>query len=285
MAEDGMAEVVVKSNDRLGECPLWDPRSRLVWWLDILRPAVQSYDPQTHQHRVYPLPARDCACAALRARGGLVLAMNNGLHAFDPAAGLGERLCQPEPDRPDNRYNDGRCDRRGRLWIGSMHLSTEKPTGSFYSVTPDLAVRRHLEGLTVPNSVAFSPDDCTLYFADTPHHVIWAFDFDIEAGDISNRRVFVDLSARKAYPDGSCIDGEGFLWNAEYAGGRVVRYAPDGRVDRVIEVPVENPTCCCFGGERLDTLYITSAASSASPGSLLAMAVGVRGLPEAMFGG
>lgn len=279
-----MVEVAVKSNDQLGECPLWDPRSGLLWWLDILRPALQSYDPRTGNHRIYPLPGGNCGCAALRARGGLVLAMDTGLYAFDPAVGLGELLCQPEPDKPENRYNDGRCDRRGRLWIGTMHLSTEKPTGSFYSVAPALTVRCHAENLTVPNSTAFSPDDCTLYFADTPRHVIWAFDFDIDRGEISDRRAFVDLSGRKAYPDGSCIDADGFLWNAEYAGGRLVRYSPDGRVDRVIEVPVENPTCCCFGGDNLDTLYITSAASSA-PGSLLAIDVGGGGLPEAMFGG
>jgi sugar lactone lactonase YvrE len=284
MGENGMAEVVVRSNDQLGECPLWDRRSGLVWWLDILKPAVQSYDPRTRRHRVYPLPGRNCGCAALRASGGLILAMDNGLHAFDVTSGLGELLCQPEPDKPENRYNDGRCDRSGRLWIGTMHLSTKKPTGSFYSIGPTLAVRRHLENLTVPNSTAFSPDDRILYFADTPRHIIWAFDFDIEAGEISNQRAFVDLSGRKAYPDGSCVDADGFLWNAEYGGGRLVRYAPDGRVDRTIEVPVENPTCCCFGGDNLDTLYVTSAAGSVA-GSLLALDVGVRGLPEAMFAG
>jgi sugar lactone lactonase YvrE len=279
-----MLEVAVNSGDRLGECALWDPRSGLVWWLDILRPALQSYDPRTRQHRVYPLPGRNCGCAFLRASGGLILAMDTGLHAFEPASGLGDLLCRPETGMPENRYNDGRCDRAGRLWIGTMHLSTEKPTGSFYSVAPDFTVERHLEDLKVPNSTAFSPDGGTLYFTDTPRHVIWAFDLDIKAGVIANRRVFADVSDRGAYPDGSCIDAEGFLWNCEYAGRRLTRYAPDGRVDRVVEVPVENPTCCCFGGENLDTLYITSAAGS-KPGSLLALDAGVRGLPEAMFGG
>ncbi|MGH6741087.1 MAG: SMP-30/gluconolactonase/LRE family protein, partial [Bradyrhizobium sp.] len=121
-------------------------------------------------------------------------------------------------------------------------------------------------------------------------HVIWAFDFDADDGAISNRRVFADLTGRRGLPDGSCVDAEGYLWNAEYAGHRVTRYAPDGRADRTIELPVTNPTCCCFGGERLDTLYVTSASQrlsqpAAIEGALLAIDVGVRGLPEAAFGG
>ena len=121
-------------------------------------------------------------------------------------------------------------------------------------------------------------------------HLIWAFDFDIDAGAISNRRVLADLTARQGLPDGSCVDAEGFLWNAEYGGHRLTRYAPDGRADRAIELPVTNPTCCCFGGENLDTLYVTSATPRGSAGrtldgALLALDVGVRGLPEAAFGG
>jgi sugar lactone lactonase YvrE len=123
--------------------------------------------------------------------------------------------------------------------------------------------------------------------------VIWAFDFNLHAGMIGERRVFADLTARNGFPDGSCIDAEGFLWNTEYGGHRLTRYAPDGRTDRTIELPVTNPTCCCFGGENLDTLYVTSATPAPKPGresgamegALLALAVGVRGLPEAAFGG
>jgi sugar lactone lactonase YvrE len=147
--------------------------------------------------------------------------------------------------------------------------------------------------VSVPNSTAFSPDDRTLYFADTPRHQILAFDFDLVAGTIANRRVFVDLTDRQGLPDGSCVDAEGFLWNAEFAGTRLVRYAPDGRVDRTIAMPVKHTTSCCFGGDNLDTLYVTTASSPLSgeerktspAGSLFALEPGVRGLPEAAFGG
>jgi sugar lactone lactonase YvrE len=284
----------VEAHDALGECCLWCPTTGRVWWLDIREPCLQSYDPASGEHRVFALPGRHCGCAALRASGGLVLALDNGLHGFDPATGALEFLCHAEPDQPGNRYNDGRCDRRGRLWIGTMDIDIRRPSGGFYRVGADRSVLRRFDGITVPNSTAFSPDDRTLYFADTPRHLIWAFDFDLDTGTIANRRIFADLTGRKGLPDGSCIDAEGFLWNAEYGGSQLTRYAPDGRADRTIELPVPNPTCCCFGGEALDTLYVTSAIPAthaagrppaAIEGALLALDVGVRGLPEAPFGG
>ena len=246
------------------------------------------------QHQVYPLPGRNCGNAALRRSGGLVLAMGDGLHGFDPVTSNLSFLGHPESDRPGNRYNDGRCDRRGRLWIGTMDEEIRRPSGGFYRVGADRSVERLFDGITVPNSTAFSPDDRTLYFADTPRHMIWVFDFDLDAGAISNRSVFADLTGRKTLPDGSCIDAEGFLWNAEFAGRRLTRYAPDGRVDRTLEVPVTSPTCCCFGGDDLATLYVVSATFQLTArqrvtepcgGGLLALDVGARGLPEAAFGG
>jgi sugar lactone lactonase YvrE len=280
---------VVEAHDALGECCLWCAVTHRLWWIDIQKPCLQSYDPVNGQHQIFPLPGRFCGCAALRQSGGFVLALDDGLHGFDPTTGRLELLLDAESDRPENRYNDGRCDRRGRLWIGTMNIDTNRPTGAFYRISVDRSARRLLDDLTIPNSTAFSPDDRTLYVADTPRHVIWAFDFDIDAGAIANRRVFADLTARRGNPDGSCVDAEGFLWNAEYGGHRLTRYAPDGRIDRAVELPVTNPTCCCFGGEALDTLYVTSAGSErpTSPleGAVLALDVGVRGLPEAAFGG
>jgi sugar lactone lactonase YvrE len=279
----------VEAHDALGECCLWCPATQRLWWIDIQKPCLQSYDPVHGEHRVFPLPGRFCGCAALRQSGGFVLALDEGLHGFDPATGRLELLVDAEPDRPGNRYNDGRCDRRGRLWISTMNVDAHTTTGAFYRIGPDRSARRILDALTIPNSTAFSPDDRTLYLSDTPQHVIWAFDFDIDAGAIANRRVFADLVARRAFPDGSCVDAEGFLWNAEYGGHRLTRYAPDGRIDRTVELPVTNPTCCCFGGEALDTLYVTSAGGErpAAPieGSLLAIDVGIRGLPEAALAG
>ena len=285
---------VVQSGDSLGESVIWCPRTRKVWWLDILKPCLQSFDPASGAHQVYPLPGPNYGCAALRASGGFVLAMDNGLHGFDPETGRLDFLFHPEPEPPTNRYNDGRCDRRSRFWLGTMDCDIRGPTGNLYRLGADRSSRKFLDGISVPNSTAFSPDDRTMYFADTPRHTIWAFDFDIAAGTISNQRVFADLAARKGLPDGSCVDAEGFLWNAEFAGKRLTRYAPDGRVERTVELPVTSPTCCCFGGDTLDTLYVVSSTHrhsaeqrKAEPcsGGLLALNAGERGLPEAMFGG
>ena len=285
---------VVQSRDALGESCIWCPDTRRVWWVDILKSCLQSFEPATGTHRVYPLPGRNAGCAALRKAGGLVLAVERGLHGFDPATGRLEPLLQVEPELPDNRFNDGRCDRRGRLWIGTMDAEIQGASGSFYRIGADRSVQHLFGNIKVPNSTTFSPDDRILYFADSFRRAIWAFDFEIDAGAISNRRVFADLASHRGAPDGSCVDAQGFLWNAEFGGHCVTRYAPDGRVDRTIELPVTNPTCCCFGGPNLDTLYVTSsthrhtaAEREAEPygGGLLAIDVGVRGLPEAAFGG
>ena len=284
---------VVKGHDALGESAIWCARTRRLWWVDITKPCLQSFEPATGEHRVIALPGQFCGCIALRATGGLVLAIERSLHAFDPQTGALTILVKTETDQPDNRLNDGRCDRRGRLWIGTMDADIRAPSGSFYRIGPDGTVTRMFDGVTVPNSTAFSPDDRTLYFADTPRHQILAFDFDIVAGTIANRRVFVDLTNRRGLPDGSCVDAEGFLWNAEFAGARLVRYAPDGRVDRTVEMPVKHTTSCCFGGDNLDTLFVTTASfplseeerKTSPAGSLFALQPGVRGLPEAAFGG
>jgi sugar lactone lactonase YvrE len=281
--------------DQLGECPIWDPRTGKLWWVDILAPCLQSYDPASGEHRRFPVAARAVGSFAIRAKGGLALARDDGLHAFDPETGTSQPLVDPEPDLPDNRLNDGRADRRGRFWVGSMSMQDERtPAGGLYRIDPDLQVTRMLGDVKIPNSIAFSPDDRTFYFADSREQLIWAFDLDIDSGDIANRRVFADVRGGRGGPDGSCVDAEGFLWNAHFATSRVVRYAPDGRVDRFIEFPATNLTCCAFGGDKLDVLYVTSAkimlkpdALAAQPmaGALFAVYPGVRGLPEAAFAG
>lgn len=288
-------DCVLETRDELGECPIWDPRTRKLWWIDILAPSLQSYDPASGAHRRYKVAARAVGSFAMRKRGGFVLARNDGLHAFDPETGKSEPLVDPEPNLPDNRLNDGRADRRGRFWVGSMTMAEEiKPVGGLYRIDPDLKVTRLFGDVKIPNSIAFSADDGTFYFADSREQTIWAFDLDIDSGDITNRRVFANLRGGHGGPDGSCVDAEGFLWNAHFGHSRVVRYAPDGRVDRTIEFPATNLTCCAFGADKLDVLYVTSArillnaeALAAQPmaGALFAVHPGVRGLPEAAFGG
>jgi sugar lactone lactonase YvrE len=272
--------------------PVWSVQDGCLWWVDVLTPALHRYTPDTGEQRSYPIPVRSLGCVALRAGGGLILGTDQGVLSFDTESGTTSLLVQPEPDKPTHRLNDGRCDRRGRLWVGSMNERAFAPEGTLFRLDPDLSVHRMLDRIVVPNSIAFSPDDRRLYFADTRAYTIWRFDFDLAEGRIANRRVFAETEP-PARPDGACVDAEGFLWSTHFAGACLVRYAPDGRVDRVVELPVGNPTSCCFGGDNLDILFVTSASdpllTGASPsdvcGKLISLDVGKRGLPESAFAG
>ena len=288
-----LVDVVVKGTDILGECPLWCEREQVLWWVDSRGPALKRWSPSTGVVGVTKLPSV-VGSVAFRERGGMLAALQSGIHFLDAQSGALQTAAQPEAHLPENRFNDGRCDRAGRFWAGTMSDARREPTGSLYRLSPDLACA-HIRGdVIVPNSIAWSADDRTMYFADTYRQVIRAWDFDLAAGEVSNERVFCDTTGHPGRPDGSCVDADGCLWNAEYGGWRLVRYTPAGKIDRAIEMPVANPTCCCFGGAGLDTLYITSATQRLTPedlakqplaGSVFAVTPGVRGLPEARFAG
>lgn len=284
---------VLDARARLGEGPVWCSLERALYWVDIHAPAVHRLEPATGATATWAVP-EEVGSLALRRPGGLLVALRSGLAFLDPATGAVTPAAAPEPDRPDNRLNDGKCDRRGRFWVGSMRAGPRQPTGALYRVDPDLRCHRVLDGITVPNSLAFSPDDRTLYFADTPTRTIFAFDLDVATGTVANRRVFATVAEGLGFPDGSTVDAEGFLWNAHWDGWRLTRYAPDGRVDRVVELPVQRPTSCAFGGPGLDVLYVTSSRQRLTEddlrrgplaGGLFALDPGVRGLPEPRFGG
>jgi len=287
-------ERAVDCHNALGEGVTWCPRRRVLWWVDVLAGVVHEWDPSVGRHIAYPTPFRRVGSLALGQQSGLALAPERGLFAWEPGSGATRLLVEVEADRPANRLNDGRCDRAGRFWVGSMHDSQFVPEGSLYRIGGDLRSACVERDIVIPNSIAFSPDDRTFYFADTRRYAIWAYDFQLSEGVITNRRLFVDFGRGPGRPDGSCVDADGCLWNATYAGGQIVRYRPDGRVDRVIDLPVSHPTCCCFGGADLDVMFVTSARfpldahqQTAEPlaGSMLAFRPGVRGLPEPAFAG
>jgi sugar lactone lactonase YvrE len=191
-------ECVVRANNILGEAPLWCPRTNKLWWIDIYAPALHCYDPKGGLHTSMPLPGRVVGSFGMRKSGGMVIARNDGFFAFDPETTTCALIACPEPDKPEHRLNDGKCDRRGRYWVGSMHATIREPRGSFYQIDADHSVHTMFSGFILPNSVAISPDDATFYFADTLNFTIWAFDFDIDAGTLSNRRVFADIASGSA---------------------------------------------------------------------------------------
>ena len=286
-------DCVLALGNELGEGPIWCERERTLYWVDIKRPALHRYDPATGQSRAWPMPDL-LGSFAIRERGGMLLALRSGLAGFDPGTGATEDLCHPEAGVTGTRYNDGKCDRRGRFWVGTMTDPERLPRGTVYRVDPDLSWHQVLEGVVVPNSIAWSPDDNVMYFADTHEGRIRAYAFDAESGRLGAERTLTEAGSAPGKPDGATVDEAGCLWNARYGGGCVVRFTPDGRLDRVVELPVSQVTACAFGGTRLDTLFITTAAQRLTPdqrareplaGGLFAVAVGVRGLPEPRFAG
>ena len=280
--------------DTLGETPLWCGATQSLLWLDIDGGLLQRFHPATGRHDVFRFEERYAgALALMREPGRVLLGLDLGLHVFDFSTGEKRLLCQVEPADSDTRLNDGRCDALGRFWVGTMDNQLSRPNGAFYRVDPDGSVHRMFGDVIVSNTVAISPRQETLYFSDTRRFVTWQFALDLTAGTLSDRRIFVDHTQTLARPDGACIDAEGFVWNAIFGGGRVVRYSPAGDADRVIELPVVNPTCVCLGGPDLKTLYITTARkfldraqlrAQAWAGALLAIDVEVPGLAEHRFG-
>ena len=288
---EGKVELVMQRGDKLGECPVWDDESGSLYWVDSRAPAL--YRMKGPELNWWSMPELIGSFGLCR-HGGMILALQSGIYAFDSKTAGMKALAQPEADRPTNRFNDGRCDRRGRFWAGTMSDVSREPLGSLYRLHPDGSCVRMLGDIIVPNSISWSPDNKTMYFADTYRQCIWAFDFELETGEIGNRQVFRDTHGHPGKPDGSAIDAEGCLWNCEYGGWRIVRYDPGGEIDRVVPVPVANPTCCAFGGSDFRTLFITSATQRLTPaqlaeqplaGSVFAMQTDVGGLPEARFGG
>ena len=287
----GEAEIVVRGENKLGEGIVWSPAHHEAQWTDIHGKAFWSFNPSTGSARSVALPER-LACFAPLGGSRLLAGFASGLARFDHASGDRDEIAAIEADLPTTRLNDGKLDRRGRLVFGTMDESKdERPIGRVWSYD-GAAPRVLFEGVRISNSIAFSPDGQRMYFADTPQRVIWRYDYDNDSGEISNRQVFVEVAAAHGYPDGSTVDADGCLWNAEWGGGRVTRYTPEGAIDRIVSLPCSQVTCCAFGDANLSTLFITSARGGldetklkAEPeaGAMFAVDVGVKGLADTPF--
>lgn len=293
--------IALDARNGVGEGPFWDDRGQTLWWVDIVARRVLAWRPGEPEARSWATPGFASA-VVLREAGGALVASEQGLHFLNPGTGELTPFCQPEADRPDNRANEAKCDPRGRFWLGTMQNNlhpdgSDKPmtadTGALYCVHPDGQWTREVDGVGLSNTLAWTPDRRTLIFADTRANVISAFAHDEASGTLGARRVFSDEKL-PGYCDGSTIDADGYLWNCRFAGSAIVRFAPNGRVDRIVDLPVTNPTSCCFGGPDLTTLYVTSArfgrtaeqlAANPREGALLAIDTGIVGTISTRFAG
>lgn len=286
---------VLKIDSLLGEGPVWSQREGVLYWLDILKEKIHRFYPRTGKNETLDIGQMATSLALMR-NGKLILTLRNSIALFDPVKGSFVKIASPEIKTPENRFNDGKCDRKGRFWCASLNeTDMSKDTGSLYRVDSDRTVHCIEDHIVLGNGMGWSPDNRTFYFTQTLRHAIYAYDFDLQRGSLSKRRTFVKIEPYpEGGPDGLTVDSEGFVWSAHYGKGCVVRYDPQGKIERVVQLPVLRVTSCAFGGEELDTLYITTAQENITQeelrkyplsGSLFAIQPGVKGLPETYYEG
>ncbi|MHA6880307.1 SMP-30/gluconolactonase/LRE family protein [Ralstonia pseudosolanacearum] len=274
----------------VGESPVWHPREQALYWTDIPGRTLWRWNPVTGHAEAWPLPEMAGCIAMLD--DGWALAMETGVFRIPQLkAGLPvpapRQLAPVQHARPDMRFNDGRCDRQGRLWAGTMVLDTALgvPAGKLYRLDGKAGrVEAVVDDLIVPNGLAFSPDGRTLYLSDShaSRQAVWAFDYDIDTGTPHNRRLFIDMHAHPGRPDGAAVDADGCYWICGNDAGLVHRFTPQGRLDRSLSVPVAKPAMCAFGGPGLETLFVTSIRvdGDSLSGATFALCPGTRGLDE-----
>lgn len=287
---------IVDCKTSLGEGPVWDVQDRKIYWIDSLGNKVFRANQDGSGVQVWDVPSK-IGSLAIRRGGDAILALQNGFHAFSFETGKCTFLLDPEPALDGNRLNDGKVDRKGRFVCGSMHMKETDKTAALYRLDPDLSFHKLEDDIIVSNGPCWSPDDSTFYFSDSWSMEISAYDWDRDAGTPSNKRTFVryDPAHREnGVPDGATVDADGYLWSAAVFSGELRRFAPDGKLDRTVPLPVRNVTSLAFGGPDLDIIYFTSIGQIHLPGlpndgptggSLFAITgLGIKGVPEPRFG-
>jgi len=277
----------------LGESPVWSEEEQILYWVDINAPSLNRFDPATGQNTVMPMPA-SIGCIALRRRGGFIVALRDGIWLARADGTLEERIAAAPYDTATQRFNDGRCDRQGRFFAGSMNEKRDANSAMLWRIDADHSITRVLGDFMISNGLAWSPDGRTMYHADTPSRVVRAYTYDAITGTPSSPRVFAQWTRETDRPDGGAVDSASNYWYAFYRGGKVVQLTPDGDLLAEYPIPAMCPTMCAFGGADRRTLYVTSArqlrdadelARLPYSGGIFAMRVDVPGLPEPPYEG
>jgi sugar lactone lactonase YvrE len=290
-----MAEVehILEVRNVIGEGPVWHSQEGFLYWVNFIEQyQVLRFSPQTRRLDVFET-GMPVMALGIRKAGGFIAATAKGISTWDTERKTFEPLCDPLAGREGYRFNDAATDFMGRFWVGTLNDANPKgPDGELFCVQGDGSYRLMDKNITVANGIGWSPDRKVMYFTDSFRYSIYAYDYAAETGTISNRRTFVQTSPDAGIPDGLTVDSEGFVWSAYCGGWKVVRYNPEGKVDREYRLPVANPTSCAFGGKRLDELYITSAHLGLSKqqkeqypqsGDLFCLRAGIPGMDEPRF--
>jgi len=290
-------EHLVPAQNQLGETPIWAPEENALYWVDWGGKPTCRFEPATGKFTTFPVSLPVTALAR-RALGGWIAIAQNGLYEWDPKTNVYKLLVgPPEPGKPDICYNDGAVDRQGRLLVGTVNMQDVfAPEGSLYRLDPDGSLHQLDTGYATANGLGVSPDGRTVYVTDERHHQIMALDYDTVKGTVSNRRLFarVPASREEGMPDGLIVDAEGFVWSGHWAGWKLTRYDPDGKIERQIRFPVQHVISFAFGGKDLDELFVTTAwwgfgeeerKQQPWAGDLFRVKTGVKGLVEPAFAG
>lgn len=275
----------------VGEGPLWVVAEQVWYWVDITARTVWRWDPATGAIDHW-ITTEMVACLAARQGGGLVAGMESGLFALTlRPGGMVEQQClaRPEGLAAGMRFNDGRCDRQGRFWSGTMvmDMAQGSPDGKLYRYGEGVLAGPFVSSLMVQNGLAFAPDGRTMYLSDSHPQVqqVWAFDYDPATGVPSRQRTFIDMLAHPGRPDGAAVDADGCYWICGNDAGCILRFTPQGRLDRKVDLPMAKPSMCSFGGPDLDTMLVTSISAGQPAddewaGATIVFRPGVKGLPE-----
>jgi sugar lactone lactonase YvrE len=285
---------VADTGSLIGEGAIWDSLDACLWWVDIPAGLIHRFEPATGENATLEF-GEPVGCLAVRETGGLVVAAASGFWFFDPETGAREHIHNPEPDRPESRFNDGAVDGQGRLWAGTMANVPTEPVGAVYCLSPDLTVRKWRDGMHTPNGMAFSPDCDIFYLSDSFPDVrrVWRARYDARTGTPQDFTPFFETEGLPGRPDGATVDADGCYWLAGVSGWQIYRISPDGRLIGTIDVPVEKPSRPAFGGPGMTTLYVSSISEGITPGTdqpqaggLFAIeGLGVTGLPHPRFAG
>jgi sugar lactone lactonase YvrE len=293
---------IYQARSALGESALWSPKEKALYWLDQMRPEIHRLDPATGKDVKFALDLPPQLGGLVPHKsGGLALAAADGISILPAGMESRRTLVNPIAGMSHISFNDAKCDRQGRLWAGTTDRMETEAIGRLYRIDPDGKATSFVDGFVCSNGPSFSPDGLVMYHTCSHERVINAYDLDGRTGETSNRRVFATIDPAAGVPDGSTVDAEGYLWSTHWGGWRITRYAPDGRIDREIGMPVKNVTSCAFGGAEMETLFVTTASIEftdghwvymddisfdAAPmtGAIFAIDVGIKGLPEPAFG-
>jgi len=282
---------IYPSQNILGEGPLWSIEEQAIYWVDIDGKKIQRFYPETGKYDSFDVPVKVCLMA-FREKGGLICGTEDGFYFWNIETQKMDFITNPEKGKKKARFNDGKVDRKGRLWAGTMTF--EGATSALYRMNPDLNVKKMVPEITISNGIGWSPDDSIMYYVDSLRYVINAFVYDLPTGTISNQQPFVQMDADFGIPDGLTVDSEGYVWCAIYGAWKVMRYDPLGNIAAEIRMPVSQPSSCMFGGKELNELYITSISEGLSEedkvkepmaGDLFMIKTDIQGLPEPKFAG